>query len=594
MKIKEYLKRNRLIGDGAFGTYFSELTGRVSTSSEHANITNPHLVKEVHEKYIKAGAGLIRTNTFSANSLTLNVDRETQRQIITEGYRLAKEAAEESGKTVFVAGDIGPISENLNLDSNLILEEYKFICDTFLECGADILLFETFSNLKYIKPLAEYVCNKKDVFIMTQFVVNRYGYTKLGLSASRLIEKIKKIPEISSVGFNCGIGAGHMYGVLKKLDLRIDKYISVMPNSGYPELLQDRTVYLDNSKYFAKKMSDISQLGIDIIGGCCGTNPSYIEHTVALVDTVKSIYKNIGKVYEKPLVNTEDMPNTFVEKLKSGKKVIAVELDPPYDAKFDRIMEGANILKANAIDMLTFADSPMGRARVDSILTSIKVMQEVEIPVMPHISCRDRNMIAMRAQLLGAYINNIRNLLIVTGDPIASSDRGEVTSVFDFNSIRLMEFLKEMNLEHFTSEPVFYGGSLNQGRANLDGEINRMKKKIDAGASYLLTQPIFSDKDIENIKYIKTKVDTKILCGIMPLVSYRNASFIQNEITGIHVPDYVVNKFATDMSRKEGEAVGVNIAREVMEKLSDIADGYYFMLPFNRVHLFEECLMKEE
>ncbi len=594
MKIKEYLKRNKLIGDGAFGTYFSELTGRVNTVSEHANITNPHLVKEVHKRYIEAGAGLIRTNTFSANSLTLNVDRETQKQIITEGYRLAKEAAQESGKTVFVAADIGPIPENLNSDSNLVLEEYKFICDTFLECGADILLFETFSNLNYIKPLAEYVNHKKDVFLMTQFVVNRYGYTKLGLSASKLIDSIKKIPEISSVGFNCGIGAGHMHGILKKLDLRIDKYISVMPNSGYPELLQDRTVYLDNSKYFSERMKDISELGIDILGGCCGTNPSYIEETTALVDTVKGIYKNIGKVYIKPTNKADEVTNNFYDKLKAGKKVIAVELDPPYDARFDRIMEGANILKAVGVDMLTFADSPMGRARVDSILTSIKVMQEVEIPVMPHISCRDRNMIAMRAQLLGAYINNIRNMLIVTGDPIASSDRDEITSVFDFNSIRLMEFIKEMNLEHFSSEPIFYGGSLNQGRVNLDGEINRMKKKINAGASYFLTQPIFSDQDVENINYIKSKVDAKIVCGIMPLVSYRNASFIQNEITGIHVPDYIVDKFDPDMSRKDGETVGVNIVRKVMEKLSDVADGYYFMLPFNRVHLVERCLEKGE
>ena len=157
-----------------------------------------------------------------------------------------------------------------------------------------------------------------------------------------------------------------------------------------------------------------------------------------------------------------------------------------------------------------------------------------------------------------------------------------------------MEFIKEMNLEHFSSEPIFYGGSLNQGRVNLDGEINRMKKKINAGASYFLTQPIFSDQDVENINYIKSKVDAKIVCGIMPLVSYRNASFIQNEITGIHVPDYIVDKFDPDMSRKDGETVGVNIVRKVMEKLSDVADGYYFMLPFNRVHLVERCLEKGE
>jgi len=286
--------------------------------------------------------------------------------------------------------------------------------------------------------------------------------------------------------------------------------------------------------------------------------------------------------------------NKFYRKLLNGEKVIAVELDPPYDAKVEKIMECANILKAGNIDILTFADSPMGRGRVDSILMSAKVGNEVGIPVMPHIACRDKNVIAMRAGILGGYINNIRNLLIVTGDPIPSGDRDETTSVFDFNSVKLMEFVKEMNVEHFSEEPIVYGGALNHGRANIDKEIERMQKKIEAGASYFLTQPIFSDEDVDRIHYIKSRVDTKILCVIMPLISYRNASFIKNEIAGIHVPKEIVDRYSPDMTREEGEATGVAIAREVMAKLGDVADGFYFMLPFNRVHLVEGMLKNEQ
>lgn len=596
IKLEEYLKKHRLLADGAFGTYFAQISGNQETAAEWANLKNPELVKQIHKDYIKAGARLIRTNTFAANSEVLLCDREEQKEIIKRAYKLAEEAVEESGEKVFIAADIGPIPENLSGSHVDILEEYAFICDVFLECGAEIFLFETFSDVKYIEALTAHIsarAEKSMPCIMVQFCLNRYGYSRTGISAQRLLDQAAQIDVVKVIGFNCGIGSGHMLEVLKKTESPAGKYLMAMPNSNYPQLLQDRAVYLDSSQYFAERMQDIAALGVDIIGGCCGTNPEYIRKTGELLDFSPAEHtdKSRGDSAKKAEKAVE---NDFLQKLKSGRKVIAVELDPPYDANYKKIMECANILKASGVDMLTFADSPMARARMDSVLTSIKVRTEVDIPVMPHISCRDKNMVAMRAQLLGAYANDIRNLLVVTGDPIPGSDRAAVSSVFDFNSIRLMDFIKEMNREHFADEPVVYGGALNYARANIDIEIERMKKKIAAGASYFLTQPIFSKEDIEKIRYIRTKVDTKILCGIMPLVSYRNASFIQNEITGIHVPDEVVNAFSQDMTREEGETVGTEIAGRIMRELKDAADGYYFMLPFNRVHLVEMCIKASE
>lgn len=599
MNIRDSLKKHKILADGAFGTYYARLEDVGATVSERANLEKPQIVAKIHREYIESGARLLRTNTFGANTVVLECTPEEQEECIRRGYEIAMQTAREAkeailksdGDCVFVAADIGPIPEDVNSSREELLNEYLRMCRIFLEQGADLFLMETFSDITFIKPMAEYIRSQNpEAFIMVQFSLNRYGYTKAGISASRLLKAVGEMEEIDSVGFNCGIGAGHLYQLLKKMSFPSGKYLTAFPNSGYPELLRDRASYLDNHQYFAEKLSEIAALGIHIAGGCCGTTPKYIEAAGKTVDFTPS-----GTVYEAADRDTKgtglkSCTNTFYNKLKAGKKVIAVELDPPYDSKADRIMECANALKVAGADMLTFADSPMGRGRVDSVLMSVKVSNEVGVPVMPHIACRDKNAIGIRAGLLGGYMNGIRNLLIVTGDPVPSSDRDEITSVFDFHSIRLMEFVRQMNIEHFSEEPVYYGGALNHGRANLDREIDRMRDKIEAGASYFLTQPIFSREDVERIRYVKGQVDTKILCGIMPLVSYRNASFVRNEITGINVPEYVVDAFSPEMSREEGERTGVRIAKEVIRMLNPVADGYYFMLPFNRVHLVEQCL----
>ncbi len=241
-------------------------------------------------------------------------------------------------------------------------------------------------------------------------------------------------------------------------------------------------------------------------------------------------------------------------------------------------------------DILTVADSPQGRSRMDSVLTAVKLMAVTGMPVMPHICCRDKNMISMRSVLLGAYANGIRNFLFVTGDPVPIQLRSSATGVFDYNSVKLMEFAREMNREHFQNEPMVYGGALNQGRVNFSVELSRAQKKIDAGASYFLTQPVYGREDIERLFLLKQKLKTKLLAGIMPLVSYRNANFVKNEMVGINIPDKVLLKYHPDMGREEGEQVGIRISLEVMEQMNDFVDGYYFMLPFNRVGLMEGIL----
>lgn len=599
MDSRELWKEQIVIMDGAMGTYYSSLYDKDEEIAEWSNIKNPDRIVKIHREYLEAGATLLRTNTFAINSVVMGVNQRQQQELIQAGYRLASQAVEEygvkTGKKAYIAADIGPIPMHGEVTEEDIIVEYRNICDAFLEVGASIFLFETFSSMSMIKEAILYLKEQNpNVSIITNFCVNKNGYTTAGISARKILDEIMQMEQITAGGFNCGIGSGHMLQLLKELELprSITKPIAILPNAGYPEQLHNRMVFRNNTKYFGENMTEIQKLGISIMGGCCGTTPDYIKviSQIQRQDTNDIIVRIPSR--EVDLQKSEEITNqevnTFYEKLMAGNKVIAVELDPPFDNQDEKILDCVQRLKDTKADIVTIADSPMGRSRVDSVLMSIKLMKQCGANVMPHICCRDKNMIAMRSMLLGAYLNDIRNLLVVTGDPVPSEQRLSTTNVFDYNSIQLMQFIKQMNEEHFKDHPFRYGGALNPGLGRIDKIIERMNRKIEAGASYFLTQPIYTEENIERIQYIKEHVDTKILCGIMPFVSYRNANFIKNEFTGIHVPDEIVNRYTPQMSKEEAEVVGVNLGIELVNKLYPYADGFYFMLPFNRISLFEQ------
>ena len=493
-----------------------------------------------------------------------------------------------SNEKVYIGGDIGPISRG-GQTIEALKAEYELICDTFLELGAEVLVFETFPDLVMITDVIEKIKRKKEVFIITQFCINQFGYSASGLSAKKLLEQASQIEAIDAVGFNCGVGPGHLYQILKKLDLKCKKYLTALPNASYPKLRQNRMVFMENVDYFSEEMKHIADLGVDLIGGCCGTNPKYIQALSEKVN-LKPVLHQINEEIEVHKQAIKEIKRSFLEEKALGEKILAVELSPPPDANYETIMDAANVLKENGVDILTFPDSPSGRMRADSILMSVKVANEVKINVLPHICCRDRNAIAIRSELLGAHINGVKNVLVITGDPVPAMVRENVKSVFNFDSVGVMKTIQEMNEDQFKDEPMIYGGALNYNRRNIETEVHRINKKIAAGAKFFLSQPIFTSEDAEKLRYIKSRVDTKILCGIMPLVSQRNANFIKNEMADIHVTDEIVNLFAPEMSKVEGEAVGVNIARQMIAETKDFVDGYYFSIPFNRVYLLEQIL----
>jgi methionine synthase I (cobalamin-dependent)/5,10-methylenetetrahydrofolate reductase len=597
MQLRSYLKHHKIIPDGSMGTYYSQLVNNADDVSEYGDLKSPQTIEQIHKEYIAAGARIIRTNTFAANTTVLSINQEKLCTLVRAACKIAKNAVKETKgllqeeEKVWIFGDIGPIPERAQINEEEVLQQYCLLCDIFMDEGLDGIHFETFSSMKYIEKLVPYIRAKnKELFILVSFSLNKNGYTMSGISGSRIMEQAGLAEGIDACGFNCGVGSGHMLQNLKKITFPQNKFLYAAPNAGYPEQFQNRMVFMDNPRYFAENMKQITELGIDIAGGCCGTTPQYIQKLVEKIDTENPAIHDAKPQHSGRDQNVMVKTNEFYQKLMSGKKVVAVELDPPYDSNTDKIMECAHKLKAKGADLITFADSPMGRSRVDSVLMGVKVAQETGMHVMPHLCCRDRNIISMRSTLLGAYIHGIRNLLIVTGDPVPGESRLSTTGVFDYNSIQLMEYVKEMNVELFSEDPFYYGAALNQALGTIDRKAERMQRKINAGAKYFLTQPIYSKEDVARIKALKSMVDTKILSGIMPLTSYTNACFIKNEMRGIDVPDEIVHRFHPDMPREEAENEGAAIAREMMELLAPVADGYYLILSFNRVSFIDKIL----
>lgn len=592
MNIREYLKKSKLIADGSFGTYYSQKYKTVDIP-EYANITASQRISEIHTEYINSGAKLIRTNTFASNTYSLDCSIEQVKENIKAAYKIAKEAVEQSGKEIFIAGNIGPVPAVFQPDFEAVEEEYYQIAKTFIDEGADILCFETFTQSEHIMPAIKRIKEECNPFIIVQFCVNQYGYSEAGESAERLVSETAFSKCVDAVGLNCGVGPAHMQQILSRINLNNNCFVTAMPNAGYPLLVRNRVKYADNPIYFASKVNDMALLGADIIGGCCGTTPDYIREvakTVDLTPTVKSDETSANNENEKPVIKKSFFRNA--DGTIKDKKLIAVELAPPFGADDKKLLEAAHMLKGLGVDVLTFPDSPSGRTRIDSVLMAQKVKNVTGFEVMPHICCRDKNAIAVRSTFLGASINGINNFLIITGDPIPVMARQVVKSVFNFDSVGLMRIADEMNSEALKDSPLTYGGAINQSRRRIESEIKRVQKKMEAGAEFFLTQPVFTAEDAERLRRVKEETGARILCGIMPLVSRKNALFMKNEISGVNVTDEVIERYPENADREDGENVGVELAKEMIAATRDFADGYYFSFPFNRTYLLKRIIQE--
>ena len=588
MKIE--VKDTIVLLDGAMGTYYTQKYPS-EIEAEEANLLHPEQIIAIHKEYIEAGAQWIRTNTFAVNH-HLFPEWITCEAVLRGAIANVRAAVAETGKEVRIVASIGPIRQTAEESEAEIYAEYEKIITVFAEEGIRIFLFETCSEWKWLPKLAQLCKEKcKDSLVITQFSLNPMGYTQHGYSIDELISVASQEENIDIFGFNCGVGALHMKQLLEKQTFPENCVLSVLPNAGYQQELRGRQRFSNEPEYYAAQMQEMIALGANIIGGCCGTTPKHIQVLHELLEknnTVqpKKLQKSAKEKHEKM---TETTP--FMEKLTAGKeKVFVVELDAPFDDQIEKFRKGIFALKENGVDMITVSDSPLARSRADASLLAVYAKHCADVDVMPHVAMRDRNLIGLRSEILGAHINGIRDFLVITGDPVGPDDRGKITGVFDMNSIRFMEYLRHMNEEIFGERPVFYGGALNYAGTNIDAVVRRMQMKLDAGCAYFLTQPIFSETDIARIHDLKERTGAKIICGIMPIVSYRNAMFLKNEMPGIHVGDDIVVRYRQDMTREEAEEVSVVLSVDIARKLEDVADGYYLMTPFHRVGLVNRIM----
>lgn len=585
MTLKELIQQNSCaVSDGAMGTYFSALTGQNSGLCETYNVTSPDLIRKIHREYLAAGAVLLRTNTFSANSFTLGVSHEELCGILKAGYQLADECAQDHA---VVCANVSAIYRP-ELTDEEVRREYEYIIDTFLSCGAATFLFETLPDLHPVLPAIDYLLSQKpDAEVIVSFTLLPDGHTRSGTSLQQLLFDISQSEEkLTMAGLNCGCGALQMMNVAAPFFSYIHEhtklYTSVMPNAGYPAIENNRTVFTATPEYFAMQTSRLASLSVSVIGGCCGTEPEFIR---ALKDHLlqKDAPALPKTLHPSVHIRTHSFPSPAPSSsvFSEDRFILAAELDPPQNADLSKLLYAASALKESGVSVVTVSDSPLGHARMDSVICSSRIQRETGLEALPHICCRDKNLNALRSLLLGAHSEGIRSVLAVTGDAISETDRGIIKPVFNVDSTRLMELITKLNSDIFSHAPITIGGAFDPAPKKQHYSLTRLVKKQQNGASFVLTQPVFSEDCIPSLDLAREQ-GIKVLSGIMPLVSYRNACFMKNEVPGIHVPDELISRFHPDMTREEAAAEGVAIASELARKLKTHSDGFYFITPFNR------------
>jgi methionine synthase I (cobalamin-dependent)/5,10-methylenetetrahydrofolate reductase len=589
-ELREYLKNNIIITDGAAGTYISSLIGRNAPSCELLNISDKQMVLRMQTQYVKAGANLIFTNTFNASAAgnSIGTDFGKTEKIITEGVKIAKQAA---GDSVFIAGDIGPLSE-AGFSAEELSAEYRRIADTFIENGIKNFIFETFPDSTYPIETARYIKSRlDDAFVIISFAITPEGYSRTGINGNRLIGQVKAAGCADAAGFNCCSGPAHLLNYAKTVDYG-NLIPVIMPNAGYPQRnadsAEDVVTFSGSPEYFAQRLSHAADCGFRIIGGCCGTTPRHIAMLSQALKTAPVHSFKADETNQEKTTEQTPADNTDLFGAKYGKKAVIVELEPPLNADISKLESAAQLLKSVKVDAVTVADSPMARARADSVVIAAHLCREFGFNVIPHMCCRDKNINALKSSLIAAHIEGIRNVLAITGDPVSDTP-GSVKSVFNLNSAGLCRFIKSLNDDIFKGSEMNCGCAFNVNARNLNAEFSRLEKKIEAGASFVLTQPVFTERAADAVAKIRS-YGIKVFAGIITPVSYKNAVFLANEMPGIEVPDEIIRKFSQDMSREQGEQIGIDISVKTAEMLDGKTDGYYFIVPFHRVYVTQKII----
>ncbi|UCH09950.1 MAG: bifunctional homocysteine S-methyltransferase/methylenetetrahydrofolate reductase [Fidelibacterota bacterium] len=592
----EALNERALLCDGAMGTMLYETGIFVNRCFDELNISESDLVLGVHTQYINAGAVVIETNTFGANRFKLEKFGLESR--VAEINRLGVEHARKAAgdKSIFVIGSVGPLGRPIVLNRGITPEQahnaFSEQVSALVEAKVDAIIFETISHLGEMAIALEAAREvDQEIPIIGQFTFADENSILAGASMQEAVHVLEE-KGADVFGANCAVGPRTILEVIARLRSLTKRPLSVMPNAGSPEYVDGRLFYFATPDYFAKYTKRFINAGASLVGGCCGTTPDHIR---SMAGAVKALGKGAKVTVQSRPVETEtrlrEIP--LVERSPLGRKlaehrfVVSVEIDPPKGLGLAKAVEGARALKAAGVDVINIADGPRATARVSPQSMGLIFEREVGIETILHTSCRDRNLLGLQSDMLGAYTNGFRNILAVTGDPPMMGDYPSATGVFDVDAIGLVTLLKNLNqgldmggrsMEGQTAFTIGVGA--NPAAQNLDREMDRLKRKIDHGADYIMTQPIYDQALLHRFLTDVEPLGVPIVVGILPLASYRNAEFLHNEVPGMTIPDAV-----RDRMREAGEggsSEGILIAQEMLSEVRRSAQGVYIMPPFNR------------
>lgn len=589
-RLLNHLKNNVLVADGAMGTIlYSE---GLDTCPEAYNLTHPNKVERIHRSYIEAGADVIQTNTYGANFEKLKVFglEHKVKEIHKAAVQIAKRAA---NKETFILGTVGGFRGIKQEDLSLSTIQYHTDnqIDTLIEEGVDGLLFETYYDLDELTSVITATRQKYDIPIIAQLTASNTNYL---VDGTEINEALKHLIECGAnvVGLNCHHGPHHMQRSFSHIELPEHAYLSCYPNASLLDIENSEFKYSDNAKYFGDVAQELINEGVRLIGGCCGTTPEHISYIKESVKNLKPI-KNKKVIPIHRTINTNakrTLKQNLTSKVKQRPTVI-VELDTPKHLDTELFFENIGKLDEANIDAVTLADNSLATVRISNIAAASLIKQQYDIEPLVHITCRDRNLIGLQSHLLGLSLIGVSEILAITGDPSKVGHLPGATNVYDVNSKGLTELALRFNqginvdgdaLKKHTNFNI--AGAFDPNVRKLDGAVKRLEKKVAAGMSYFITQPVYSKEKIKEVYEATKHLDIPLFIGIMPIASYNNALFLHNEVPGIKMSEDVLNQFkAVKDDKEKTKELSLRLSKELIDTVHEYFNGLYLITPFQRI-----------
>jgi methionine synthase I (cobalamin-dependent)/5,10-methylenetetrahydrofolate reductase len=600
--LRARLERSPLVCDGAMGTSLYAKGVMLNRCFDELNLSNAALVQSIHRDYLTVGADIIESNTYGANRFKLQPHGfgDSVRAINERGVQLAVELRGSFDRPFLVAGAVGPLGKPIapigTVSEEDALAAFEDQARGLVAGGADLLIFETFSDLRELTLAIRAARSvQEDIPIVAQMTFGDDGATPLGSKPEHVARTLSEL-DVDVIGANCSVGPELMLRVIERMGSATSLPLSVQPNAGLPEVVEGRVHYLCSPEYMAHYAKRFLSAGAAIIGGCCGTTPAHIG---AIVGVVRALgpSRSIVEIEapSEPKREATPVPREKKSRLARslGRKfVVSVEMDPPKGADAGVFLEKAHWLEENEIEFLNVGDGPRASARMSALSFALLLERQVGVETILHYQCRDRNLIGIQSDLLGAQALGIRNILAVTGDPPKLGDYPHATAVFDVDSVGLVKILSRLNRGlDLAANPLgpalsfHIGVGVNPGATDFDAEMRKFERKVEAGAEFCLTQPVYEPRFLERFLEATESIRIPVLVGILPLVSSRNAEFLHNEVPGMAVPAQVRERLRKAPTKEAAQQAGVEIARDALRAARDLAEGAYIMPPFNRFEL---------